>query len=484
MFLRFAWMFLRFAETSQPCGDDRFPHTSGDHRLYIVGGDNRFVCGDNRVAMRPPCGDNRFASDGDNRFSWLACGAYSRYTRSRCGSRCRARTLSPVMAALLQQQLECVGRLLERMQGAELEQTANIQAAAFSASIAKLKKISADDKAELISAIRGSRFTDAAKRSLLEVLDSKSDGTSRKRSLQDYGAWPSFGTQPLWQQVARNPELSLELLVQHLNSLGLINPCKGTQKSIAAHVVCAEMADCPFASSPVEANDRFKKVGKRLKQLYKREPVEYITQLPATPASLLQMHPSTAKAVYSRECLPCACPLDPIRIAAVESQIQCRGPSVTASASSGESPQLSMQQMMTVMLRQLSVHMQASAGKQAAQLELFPPGTLAPAGSPPSKFAALADAARGPTTPPPRSDVGSPADVGGGGRDAAVGEGAPPRCLALVDGPVDGGPPDAKAAAMREAIVRSRAALIADRAKKTKDDKAANNCGDSRFTLL
>ena len=66
------------------------------------------------------------------------------------------------MAALLLQQLECVGRVLERMEGPELVETANIQAAAFSASISKLKKISADEKAEVSSAIRGSRFSDSS----------------------------------------------------------------------------------------------------------------------------------------------------------------------------------------------------------------------------------------------------------------------------------------------------------------------------------
>ena len=64
-------------------------------------------------------------------------------------------------------------------------------------------------------------------------------------------------------------------------------------------------------------------------------------------------------------------------------------------------------------------------------MELFPPGTLGAATNP--KLAALADAARGPATPvtpPTRPIAASPvADVGG----AAVGEGATPRCLAILD---------------------------------------------------
>ena len=57
--------------------------------------------------------------------------------------------------------------------------------------------------------------------------------------------------------------------------------------------------------------------------------------------------------------------------------------------------------------------------------------------------------------------------------------------MALLDGPEDDEPcADGKAAAMRGALVKSRAALIADRTKKAADAKAANNCGDNRFTFL
>ena len=113
-----------------------------------------------------------------------------------------------------------------------------------------------------------------------------------------------------------------------------------------------------------------------------------------------------------------------------------------------------------------------------AELELFPPGTLCGAGqNSHPKLAALADAARGPATPvtpSTRPIADSPvADVGG----AAVGEGATPRCLAILDKKEEAEPPAGTAAAMRKAIVASRAALIADRAKKAADAKAANNCG-------
>ena len=144
-----------------------------------------------------------------------------------------------------------------------------------------------------------------------------------------------------------------------------------------------------------------------------------------------------------------------------------------------------MQQVMSAMLRQVSMLMKMAAPQQAAkpELELFPPGTLCGAGqNSHPKLAALADASRGPATPvtpPPRPIADSPvADVGGGGCKAAVGEGATPRCLAILDtNKEEDEPPAGTAAAMRKAIVASRAALVADRAKKAADAKAANNCG-------
>ena len=137
-----------------------------------------------------------------------------------------------------------------------------------------------------------------------------------------------------------------------------------------------------------------------------------------------------------------------------------------------------MQQMMSAMLGQFAMLMKMAAPQQAAkpELELFPPGTLGAAKNP--KLAALADAARGPVaspvTPSTRPIADSPvADVG----SAAVGESATPRCLAILDKKEEDEPPAGTAAAMRKAIVASRAALIADRAKKAADAKAANNCG-------
>ena len=165
------------------------------------------------------------------------------------------------------------------------------------------------DKAALDSAIRGARFSDVAKQGLLGLLASKPSTTrARQRARQHFSTWPSFGTPSLWQEVARCPTMALELIATHVNSLGLSNPDKSTQKSLAAHICVAELRGSPFPIGAEDANNRFHAVGRRLKQIYKDEPVEYLVRLPATPALLLKEHPVLAKSLYSRENLPCACP--------------------------------------------------------------------------------------------------------------------------------------------------------------------------------
>ena len=261
------------------------------------------------------------------------------------------------------------------------------------------------------SAIRGARFSDAAKEGLLGLVASKP--STRQRPRQDFSSWPSFGTPRLWEEIARCPANALELIALHVNSMGLINPDKNTQKSLAAHICVAEMGDCPFPIGAEDANNRFKAVGKRLKQLYKAEPSEYLVRLPASPALLLKEHPVLAKSLYSRDKLPCACPLSAWKVAQAEANILCRVdkpldgalvPKRKQAAAVPEQPQqLGMQQMQSMfmlMIQQFGRQMQqAAAGsqEQRAGVTFLPPGTLD--ASPVSKLQKLeADAFRSPSS--------------------------------------------------------------------------------------
>ena len=61
-----------------------------------------------------------------------------------------------------------------------------------------------------------------------------------QRPMQDYLSWKSFGTAPLWAEIAKNPGLSMELLCQRMNQLGGINLSETSCASIAAAALVAQ----------------------------------------------------------------------------------------------------------------------------------------------------------------------------------------------------------------------------------------------------
>ena len=371
------------------------------------------------------------------------------------------------MASALLAQLEVVGRLLVALEGTELARVGLQQSQAFCANLARVRVLSAAEKSALVAAIEVLRLPEAEKARLLTLVHGKNSGETRKRPLQDYVAWPSFCTPRVWQSVADYPSLAVETLCQQVSSLGLINASKDTQKSIAAHAVTAEFAKSPFPVSEKDANRVFKAVGKRLKQLCKAEPMEYIVKLPSTPAEFLRLHPLMAKAVFSRTNLPCACPLNAVKVSDAAAKIHCRGGADTAPSSGGQPSDI--QQMMMFMMN--AVSSMVSNSQQGCELKLLPPGTRDPQASKAVlKFQQLADRA----APEQQADVGS--SIVEAAAAAAADRGAdlgPPslQLLSLVDRKADAEEEEpvaaktpSKAGAMRGSIMAGRAGLADDRA--------------------
>ena len=154
--------------------------------------------------------------------------------------------------------VEVVGRLLSTLEGTALEQAAEVQSRALSANPKKVKILTTEEKLQLSTGIAGLRLDEASKSRLLVIVQGKCECTPRKRDMQDFVSWPNFSTPSMWRDIAARPELALELLCQHLNSIGLINPTKDTQKSIAAHVVTAEFAKSFLPFSATDAKASFK----------------------------------------------------------------------------------------------------------------------------------------------------------------------------------------------------------------------------------
>ncbi len=226
----------------------------------------------------------------------------------------------------LLEQLEVVRRVLSAMgEGEELEHAGEKHSIALCVAFQRVKTLKTDEKLDLIVAIEGLRMGSTAKGRLLAQVRGKCEATSRKRPLQDYVSWPNFCTPLVWRDISDNPQLATEILCQQLNSLGLILPSKDTEKSIAAHAIAGEYGQLAASVSEEDATRVFKGVGKRIRQLYKAEPSEFIAKLPPSPAVFLKLHPTLAKAVFSRENLPCACPLDRLYASHAESKIRLRG---------------------------------------------------------------------------------------------------------------------------------------------------------------
>ena len=77
---------------------------------------------------------------------------------------------------------------------------------------------------------------------------------ANRRPYQDYQAWPSFLTQDLWNEIKENPTFSSEIIAQHLNTAGLINPAETTSADVAAAIVVATYGPLALLQSQEEVD--------------------------------------------------------------------------------------------------------------------------------------------------------------------------------------------------------------------------------------
>ena len=135
------------------------------------------------------------------------------------------------MAERVLAQIDVFGRVLQGLEGPDLARVEEQQLRALAAALQDIKRLSSEDKQGISAGIDGLRIPQASKTPLLAQVAGKSEGRSRQRPRQDYVTWPNFGTHRLWQEARLNPALTNELVCQHLNALGCINPSKSTQRS-------------------------------------------------------------------------------------------------------------------------------------------------------------------------------------------------------------------------------------------------------------
>ena len=375
------------------------------------------------------------------------------------------------MAAALLQQIDVIGRLLGVLDGAAKTQVGREQSAALFHNIERVKLLSEAQKKAIIIAIEEVPFDRTEMSRLLTAVHGKCSNGFRKRPMQDFVPWANYCTPLVWQSIAERPSMTTEIICQHVARLGLINPSKETQKSIAAHAIVAEYERSLMPMSDGDPQRVFKTVGRRLKQLYNKEPLEYITQLPPSPAQFLKEHPLMAKAIFSRDNLPCACPLNAISVAHATSRIQSRGgPEAQQSASSdGQTAQI--QPMMAMLMSAVSRLVANSEQGRSCNVNLLPPAAAKTPGT--LKFLQLADKVAQPLEP---ESIQTLAHGGGGGGGDGGTAAAPPslQLLAMENGQPDDRKHDgderentanetSTASAMRNTFLGARAGLAADR---------------------
>ena len=99
--------------------------------------------------------------------------------------------------------IEVVGRLLSTLDGPALALAAEEQCRALSASLANIKVLTKEQQHN--TAIAGLRMDEAQKNKMLLLVHGKCESKTRKRTMQDYVSWPSFGTSSMWLDIAARP---------------------------------------------------------------------------------------------------------------------------------------------------------------------------------------------------------------------------------------------------------------------------------------
>ena len=61
----------------------------------------------------------------------------------------------------------------------------------------------------------------------------------RSRPMQDFCAWPAYGTAEFWNSIVETPQMAVELMCQRVSKLGAVNSSEPTCASIAANAAVA-----------------------------------------------------------------------------------------------------------------------------------------------------------------------------------------------------------------------------------------------------
>ena len=226
------------------------------------------------------------------------------------------------MADAFVERAEAVKKLLARLDGADRETQARVQASTLKKIVAEIKGLSLETVADMETKLNEIGFPKDIMDSLLAAINAKivlGKGSAVRRPSQVMLEMSNYLTEPLVR------ELTESSLAYHLNALGLVNPCENTMGKAAALLAAHKWGDQALSLPQYVLQDLYSRMKKKIKELFKSEPLEYVVIYPTTPLEFLDTNPILCQSVFNMQKLPQECPYSEALLNAVFGRIKLRG---------------------------------------------------------------------------------------------------------------------------------------------------------------
>ena len=226
------------------------------------------------------------------------------------------------MADAFVERAEAVKKLLARLDGSDRENQARVQASTLKKIVAEIKGLSLETAADMETKLNEIGFSKDITDSLLAAINAKivlGKGSAVRRPSQSMLEMSNYLTEPLVG------DLTESNLAYHLNALGLVNPCEHTMGKAAALLAVHKWGDQALALPQYVLQDLYSRMKKKIKELFKSEPLEYVAIYPPTPLEFLDTNPILCQSVFNMQKLPIECPYSEALLNAVFGRIKLRG---------------------------------------------------------------------------------------------------------------------------------------------------------------
>ena len=216
--------------------------------------------------------------------------------------------------------------LLDGLSGASHVVASQTQSAALVATIKQQSSISLDERAALQVLVAEVRW---AADDLTKVMLALQQDEKARQPMQNYQSMPEFFTAEDWFAMldAKQPLAAIrDVVFSRAVALGLRCPSEQTLKWFTSFVIVLSEPS-PIQMPANQKHDLMIYVKNAFKQHVRRvkQPVVYVTELPASPQQLKQCSPSLYAEAYGRGESPVPCKIDLKIVSSVDVGYRCRG---------------------------------------------------------------------------------------------------------------------------------------------------------------